>query len=194
MTFKILAKNILDIQYGICTLNKEKTMVFRLKKDAVSAFKNITSLAELEEISKRARQNITFFGHRYTKFDGYKGTVSIYKIHEKLIHILDNCPAVKDPDKIIEKSQVFAIKRIIEDLYMDNFDRKTNIITRIFCAIRDFFARCTASGYAAKSILNDALKNSRQPEMLHKRYPSLPIEGEPHVETPPPETNSASLP
>jgi protein-L-isoaspartate O-methyltransferase len=52
--------------------------------DINTVLKNVTTLEELQKISKKARQNINFCGYRYLKYDGYKGTTSIYKLQEKV--------------------------------------------------------------------------------------------------------------
>jgi hypothetical protein len=137
-----------------------------LKKDIRLVLKNTTSLAELEQISKKATQNITFCGYRYLAFSGYKGTTSLYKIQEKLNFILDNNPAKSDPAKITEKNHTLAIRRIILELGVENFERKTNIITRIMLIIRDFFRKWTAAGNEVHYILKKNLLKQQEDKFL----------------------------
>jgi|GEM_PF-5212331 len=157
----MLDNNLPDIQHEKCTLTRRVSMTVRMKKDVRLEIKNLNCLSDLEQLAKKARQNITFFGHRYTRFDGYKGTVSIYKLHEKLNHLVDNYPATEDPERLIEKGHIFEVKKIIMDLYDANFNRKTNIITRICAAVLDFFWRLTAVGYEASFIIEEFRKKPK---------------------------------
>jgi hypothetical protein len=135
--------------------------------------KNTNSLSELEHMAKKAHQHITCCGRRYLKFQGYEGTTSLYKIHEKLNDILDKTPFTYPERKAINK-RIFKIKAIMKDLYIDNFERKTNLITRILAAIRDFFERFSGAAYSAKFLMKEINLNIDIQEdeirwVLHKR-------------------------
>ena len=107
-------------------------MTIELKK-ALYSNSNFINFAS---IVKKAKEDISFFGGRYIYAEGYKGSVDIEALAARAIELIAGNFEFNEEERVTRKE----IVPLIDDLFEKNYSRKvTNIITRICCAIRDFF-------------------------------------------------------
>lgn len=101
-----------------------------------TALSSNSNFIEFASIVKKAKEDISFFGGRYIYAEGYKGSVDIEALAARAIELIVGNYEFDEQERITRKE----IVPLIDDLFEKNYSRKiTNIITRICCAIRDFF-------------------------------------------------------
>ncbi|CDR34248.1 hypothetical protein [Criblamydia sequanensis] len=113
-------------------LQKNRVMTIELK----TALSSSSNFIEFASIVKKVKEDISFFGGRYIYAEGYKGSIDIEALASRAIELMANNYEFNQEERITRKEVV----SVIDDLFEKNYSRKvTNIITRICCAIRDFF-------------------------------------------------------
>lgn len=100
-----------------------------------TALNNTSSFTDLYTITKDIKEGVSFFGFRYVSVQGYRGRVHIDKLSLAIQSVIKkNC----DYDEI-NRAKLKEISFKITDLYKSNDKtlKQKNIITRLFCEIRD---------------------------------------------------------
>ncbi|CRX37631.1 hypothetical protein [Estrella lausannensis] len=89
---------------------------------------------EIAPIVKNAKEDISFFGGRYIYAEGYEGTVDIDAIAARFMELQETHFEPTEEERKLGRE----ITPLISKLYESNYSRDKNILTRIFCAFRDF--------------------------------------------------------
>ncbi|CCB84999.1 putative uncharacterized protein [Parachlamydia acanthamoebae UV-7] len=100
-----------------------------------TALNNTSSFTDLYTITKDIKEGVSFFGFRYVSVQGYRGRVHIDKLSLAIQSVIKkNC----NYDEI-NRAQLKEISFKITNLYKSNDKtlKQKNIITRLFCEIRD---------------------------------------------------------
>lgn len=116
-------------------------MVQQLK----TALESATSYAELAAIVDEAREEVTFFGHRYVYLDSYEGTLPLDSLALRVMGLLAEKKGLFQDQQ--EREVFDEIVDKINVIFEHNFARTNNLITSIFCFTRDFWATTELTSY-----------------------------------------------
>ena len=92
-----------------------------------TALVNVPSFVELESIVKDAKEDISFFGHRYIYVKGYKGTLSIDALALSVVMLVSKGLDFNHNDD--EKQSLAEIIPLVSKIYEQNDARWKNPIT-----------------------------------------------------------------
>lgn len=100
-----------------------------------TALVKVSSFVELESIVKDAKEDITFFGHRYIYVKGYKGTLSIDALALSVMMLVSKDIDFNKNDN--EKQSLTKIIPLVSKIYEQNDARWKNPITLTLRMVRD---------------------------------------------------------
>ncbi|CUI15814.1 hypothetical protein PNK_0176 [Candidatus Protochlamydia naegleriophila] len=108
---------------------------FRAHMEIQEVLNNITTLQELRPLVLAAKEDIFFWGYRYTYIPGYAGTLPIDALALKVLSIVCRPPG--------NVKVSYALKRKIKDLWKQSDRRlkEKSVITNLACIIREIWGR-----------------------------------------------------
>lgn len=99
-----------------------------------TALVNVSSFVELAILVKNAKENVSFFGHRYIYIDGYEGTLSIDALALRVMTLVRQNINFNQDDQDILNGQIIPQ---ISKIYQQNDNRWKNPLTFTMRGIRD---------------------------------------------------------
>jgi hypothetical protein len=120
-----------------------------------TALDNASDFIALNHIVRNAKEDISFFGGRYIYaegYEGYEGYVDIDAIAARFMILQKTHFELAQEERKVGRE----LSPLITKLYDSNDSRSTNILTRIFCILRDFLRMLynffSGQGYGTKGV------------------------------------------